>query len=87
MASEIKATFDGIPFKVKFDHGRQIACYPVCPKCDNVLERREEPEEDSLLICSSKNLGCPDPVKRFDTAEEMDQFLTKASQKFDKLTG
>jgi hypothetical protein len=82
----IAATFDGIPFRVTLEWGRQVACDPTCPSCGHDLEQSAIAGQDAMLLCSSENKGCTTPVKSFRTAEEMGQFLTRASQEIEKQT-
>ncbi|MCU1303438.1 MAG: hypothetical protein JWQ87_3722 [Candidatus Sulfotelmatobacter sp.] len=83
MQSELRASFDAIPFRIKFDKGRQTVCDPLCPNCDQVLDKQVERGQDAMLMCPRQNKGCANPVKRFGTEQEMDQFLATACKAFD----
>ena len=84
MKKTITAAFDGIPFRVQVKAGRQVACDPICPNCGHDLEQSAIAGQDAMLLCPSKNKGCTIPVKSFRTAEEMGQFLTRASEEIEK---
>ena len=83
MSEQILGAFDGIRFKVQFEHGRQVGCVPLCPNCDHPLEQQNV-SNDPMLICPSINRGCSNPVMRFATEEGMGKFLTKACEELEK---
>jgi hypothetical protein len=78
------ATFDGVPFRVELEWGRQVACAPTCPNCGHELEQSAIAGQEAMLLCPSDNKGCTTPVKSFKTAEEMAQFLNRACAEIEK---
>ena len=84
MPDQMSASFEGVLFRVQFEHGRQLVCDPICPYCGHPLDKQSIAGAEPMLVCLTKNEGCTTPIKRFATEAEMGQFLTKASQEFDK---
>jgi len=84
MPDQVSASFEGVLFRVQFEHGRQVACDPICQYCGHPLDKQSIGRAEPMLVCLTKNQGCTTPIKRFETEEQMAQFLTQASQEFDK---
>lgn len=80
---EATVILDGIPFRVVYEFGRQMACDPLCPNCKRQLQRQGEPL-DAMLICRTPRQGCRNPVKAFTSEDEMNVFLNTAASEADK---
>ena len=77
------ATFQGVRFGLKYEHGQQTACEPLCQNCGQKLVRYDMGTEH-MLICETNNQGCTNPARRFGTMEETNEFLTTACRELEK---
>jgi hypothetical protein len=73
--------FDGIPFRVRYEHGVLTYCAPVCPACELEVAKQVAANGTALYICIK---GCANPVNSFTCTGEMAELETAAAIEIDK---
>jgi hypothetical protein len=83
MPMEKIVRFDGIPFRVKYEHGI-LYCAPLCPVCESEVVRQAAANGTAMYICTTQGKGCENPVNSFGCTEEMAELEKAAAIEIDK---
>jgi len=51
MQDEVAASFDGVLFRMRFEHGRQVVCEPICVNCGHPLDKQSMAGANPMLAC------------------------------------
>jgi hypothetical protein len=76
--------FNGIPFRVRYEHSVLITCAPLCPACQSEVLKQVAADGTAVYVCTTQGSGCETPVKSFACTEEMAQLEAAASLAIDK---